>query len=173
MNKDFARRIKLFRIVREIPYHIGIGSEQDYCCSTKARILHLLLKSIGIKSRYMICEFRWENLNLPEDILKLPHEYPETHQYLEVWIPEKEKWVVVDPTWDSRIKHPSILIAEWDGLNDTIIAVKVEKKYTPEESEKHIEKEKSWTKEEIKNYMNKNRKFFIAFNNWLESLRSF
>lgn len=164
-------RIKLFRIVRDIPYYISTRTEQDYSCATKPFILDILLRSIGLKVKHILCTFKWEKLGLPEELLAIPHDIEETHEYLLVFIPETNKWVKVDPTWDSRIQHPSITIAEWDGLNDTPIAVPVEHTWTPEESEKLIEEEENRSEEERAEYLKRNGEFFRALNRWLEAQR--
>ncbi len=166
MSKEIQERIKLFRIVKEIPYYVSVGEEQDFSCSTKAEILEKLLT---LKSRYRICEFRWEDLNLPKEILKFPHEDPEYHQYLEVYIPETKKWTVVDPTWDSGLGK-IFEIAEWDGLNNTKIAVPTKEIYSPTESKELIKK--FYEPKEIENYIKKNREFLIALNNYFKRLRS-
>jgi hypothetical protein len=155
-------------MVRDIPYYIAVSDkEQGYECVTKPEILDRLLQTIELKSRHIICEFRWEDLRLPKEILKLPHEDPETHEYLEVWIPERKKWVKVDPTWDSRLR-PKLPIAEWDGLSNTKLAVIPIKILSPEESAAFIAQDIG---EEREKYMERNRKFFIALNRWLESIR--
>lgn len=169
MKPEISERIRLFRMVRDIPYYIAVGNEQDYCCATKPIILDKLLQTIGLKSRHIICEFRWEDLGLPKELLKLRHEDFETHEYLEVWIPERKKWVKVDPNWDSRIKHSKITIAEWDGLNNTKLAVIPTKTLSIQKSKEFIVKDA--TPAERNAYMKKNGKFFIAFNKWLESIR--
>ena len=168
MGYKIAERIRLFKIVRDIPYYVAVGNEQGYECVTKPEILDRLLQTIGLKSRHIICEFRWEDLGLPKALLNLPHEDPETHEYLEVWVPEKKKWVKVDPTWDSKIQHPKIPIAEWDGLNDTKLAVNPVMVFSPKESTAFIAQD---TGEEREKYTEKNRRFFIALHKWLESIR--
>lgn len=171
MENKIEERIKLFRIVRDIPYYISTGTEQDYSCATKPFILDLLLRSIGLEIKHVLCTFKWAKLELPEELLARPHDPEETHEYLLVFVPEKNKWVKVDPTWDSRIQHSLIPIAEWDGLNDTLIAVPVEHTWSPEESEKLIEEEENMSEEERAEYLKKNAEFFKAFNRWLESQR--
>lgn len=168
MSSQIEQRIRLFKIVRDIPYYIAVGKEQDYCCLTKPEILERILQTVGLKSRHIICEFKWEDLGLPKEILGLSHENLETHEYLEVFIPERKKWVKVDPTWDSRIKHPKISVADWDGLNDTSLAVVPIKTYSSEGSAEFISKD---TGEDREKYMKRNREFFIKLNKWLESLR--
>ncbi len=162
-------RVRIFRIVRDIPYYIAIGNEQDYSCSTKAEICQKMLYPLGLKSRYRICQFRWEELGLPKKILKFPHEDPEYHQFLEVYIPEKRTWVTVDPTWDSGLQK-IFEIAEWDGISNTKLAVPTNKIYSPRKSLSLIEEFND--PEEMKNYLNYNRKFFVALNNYFNNLRN-
>lgn len=164
-------RVRLFRIVRDIPYHISTGMEQDYSCATKPFVLDLLLRSIGLKVKHVLCTFKWEKLGLPKKLLAIPHDSEETHEYLLVFVPENEKWVKVDPTWDSKIQHPSIPIAKWDGLSDTLIAVPIERIWTPEESEKLITEEENMPEDKRAEYLKRNSEFFKMFNRWLESQR--
>lgn len=172
MNNKIEKRIELFRIVRDIPYYISTGMEQDYSCATKPFILDILLKSIGLEIKHILCTFEWEELGLPKELLSIPHDSEETHEYLLVFIPENSKWVKVDPTWDSKIKHPSIPTSQWDGLNDTEIGVKIKHKWSPEESEKLIEEEENMSEEERGEYLKKNSEFFKVFNRWLDSQRN-
>lgn len=164
-------RIRLFRIVRDIPYYISTGMEQDYSCATKPFVLDILLRSIGLKVKHVLCTFKWGKLSLPEKLLAIPHDPEETHEYLLVFVPENKKWVKVDPTWDSKIRHPSIPIAEWDGLNDTSIGVPVEQIWTSEESERLIAEEENMPEDKRAEYLKRNSEFFEAFNRWLESQR--
>lgn len=168
---NIKERVRMFRFVRDIPYYISSGEEQDYSCATKPFILDKLLRSIGLKVNHVLCTFKWEKLGLNKDLLSLPHDPEETHEYLLVFIPENNKWVKVDPTWDSRIQHPSISISKWDGLSDTIITVPIERKWSPEESKKLIEEEDNMSEEERLEYLKRNKQFFAAFNRWLESQR--
>ena len=166
-TKTTKERVRLFRIVRDIPYYIGIDNEQDYSCATNPAILEALFKSIGLKVQRVLCSFKWENLNLPKNLIEIPHNSIETHEYLQVFVPETKKWAKIDPTWDSKIINPTFPIAEWDGLNDTLIAVPTEQIWSVKESKK-LSAQEDENKDE---YLNKNKNFFIAFNKWLESQR--
>jgi hypothetical protein len=91
-------------MARDIPFRTPLNTEeQGYACVAKPEILDRMLQTIGLESRHIIAKFLWEDVNLPEKVLKYNHEDPETHEYLEVKIPETDEWVVVDPTWDSLI----------------------------------------------------------------------
>lgn len=169
MPDKIADRVRLFNIVRDIPFYIAVGNETDYCCATKPIILDILFKSIKLRCRHVICDFKWESSPLPKAILKLPHEALETHEYLEVWIPERKRWVIVDPSWDARIRHHGFHINRWDGLHDTKIAVRSERIWTLKESAALIAQELKPGERE--KYLKRNRAFFVAFNRWLDAQR--
>jgi hypothetical protein len=169
MSSKITERIRLFKMVRDIPYYIAVNEgEQGYECVTKPEILSKLLRAINLKTRDIVCYFKWHDLGLPKEILKIPHEDPETHGYIEVFIPEKNKWVRVDPNWDSRINYPKIPIAEWDGLSDTKLAVTPLKILSPEESASFNSQDIG---DEREKYMERNKAFFNALNKWLQSIR--
>ena len=173
MEQDnISTRIKHFRIVRDIPYYISIGSEQDYSCATKPYLLDILLRHIGLEVQHILCTFRWDNLGLPSNLCSIPHDSEETHEYLLVMIPETGSWVKVDPTWDSRIQYPNLKASDWDGLSDTAIAVPVQHVWSPEESEKLIREEENMPPTLRDEYLSRNGLFFKAFNEWLSAMRS-
>lgn len=162
-------RIKLFNFVRDIPYCIAIDSEQDYCCTTKTVMLQKLLVSLGLESRLIRCTFDWKESNLASEIIKLFQDEEESHQYLEVKIPETDKWVKVDPTWDIHLAK-LFSIAKWDGLHDTVLAVKPIKTFSAEESLKLTQEEENGSPEVIE-FFKRNKNFYTALNKWLEKNR--
>lgn len=166
-----AKRVRFFRVIRDIPYYIATGNEQDYSCATKPVLLDILLKSLGLEVKHILCTFSWEKLGLPKKLLDFPHDPIETHDYLIVHVPENDKWVTLDPTWDSRIEVPNLVIPEWDGVSDAPIAVPIEQVWSPEESERLNAEEDNRSDEERAEYLRKNGTFFKEFNKWLESQR--
>lgn len=171
MSESIQERRRLFRMVRDISYFISLDeSEQDYCCVTKPFLLDRLLGTIGLKSRHILCTFRWEDLPLPADVMKHSHDAEDTHEYLEVFTPEDGKWVKVDPNWDSRLRS-SFNIAEWDGVHDTILAVTPLRTYSPEESEEIIKAEEAQDASARIAYIERNRDFFQSLNVWLAHQR--
>ncbi|MFA4819568.1 MAG: hypothetical protein WC613_01260 [Candidatus Aenigmatarchaeota archaeon] len=166
MSPEIHERVKVFALVRDIPYHIGVDNEPDLSCGTKNAVLAYHFSIMGLKTRCVMCEFRWEDMELPNHILELPHDDPEKHEYLEVLIPETAQWVVVDPTWDSNIHHPSFRINEWDGITSTPIAVPVLKTYSPEESQLlNVSYDAEAEHDE------KNKEFLFAMNQWINEQR--
>ena len=159
--------IQLFTQIRDIPYRIPLSKkEADDCCNGKAIRLKKALEEIGYECRYRVCEFRWSDLDLPKELLEIPHQDLSTHVYLEVNI--DDKWVNVDPSWDSELK--AILpVNDWDGKSDTIIAVKPLKLYSLEESaEIMAESEKG---QGLEGELGVSGEFFKAFNEYLENNR--
>lgn len=160
--------VDYFNSARDAHYKIPTTlTEEDNCCSGKHKKLHQLLQSINVKVRYRVCEFLWEDVNLPKEVEKIPHDDACTHTYLEVYNPHKEKWVVVDATWDRGLSNV-FKINEWDGENDTAIAVKPTKIYSPEESKRFVENE---SVDDMKKDLGRNGKFYRAVNTWLETVR--
>lgn len=160
--------VNYFRFVRDIPYKIPISeNEADYCCSGKHKVLYQLLKSLKLKVRYRVCEFLWSSVNLPKEVVNIFHQDLSTHTYLEVFI-QARGWIVVDSTWDERLSK-LFQINEWDGKNNTVIAVKPVRIYSPAESKRYVETE---SVDDVTNDLKINGKFYDAINKWLEKIRA-
>ena len=126
---SIKNRIKLFETIRDIPFFVS-GPEHDCSCLAKTKILGELLTRQKIICRVAECLFKWETLPMDRNTLKivekLTHSKKSNHQFLRVFIPERRKWVSVDPTWDRGLKK-SLPITHWDGVNGTVLAVKTNK----------------------------------------------
>lgn len=160
------KTIKIFQQIRDVHYRIPLSeSEPNNCCSGKALRLKEELEKAGYSARYRVCDFKWSDLSLPEEILLVPHNDLTQHVYLEV---QKEgEWLDVDPTWDSGL-HKILPISEWDGKSSTAIAVKPIKLYSHKKSMEIMEQPDP---EEEKEVLKKNVDFYEAFNDWLERER--
>lgn len=124
----------IFKSIQQIPYNIPLSlSDEDNCCSGKMKRLKLAFENLGIPSKYRVCTFRWSEMELPKEVLDVPHEDNSTHVYLEVYI--DGSWINIDPTWDPKLSN-IFEIADWDGKNSTTIAVKPTHLLDYEESEK-------------------------------------
>jgi hypothetical protein len=158
--------IKIFNNVRDIPYRIPLNyEEEDNCCSGKSEKLLKMFSENGIKARYRVCIFLWQDLNLPADLIKIPHDLDCTHSFVEVFL--NGSWKKIDATWDislSEIFHINI----WDGKSSTKIGVKPIKTFTPKKSMSIMSNQ---SKEVIENDLSRNREFYKAFNDWLEKIR--
>lgn len=156
-----------FEKVRDIPYRIPLSlEEQDDCCSGKAEKLFRVLKGHGYEVRYRLCTFRWSDLNLPKEILEIPHDDESSHTYLEIKV--DGRWKIIDATWDKKLKG-IFNINEWDGKSDTEIAVPVIECLSPEKSLEYIKYIS--TPEAIVADFEINGEFYRAFNEWLEAKR--
>lgn len=159
--------IKEFKKVRDIPYYIPLNvNENDLCCSGKSRILAKKFNALGYKTRYRVCSFRWNSLNIPKDIISVPHENQCTHVFLEIIL--ENKWVIIDATWDkglSQIFH----INNWNGKSNTKVAVPVLEIYSPEKSEEIMKNENT---DIIEKDLKINGEFYKSFNNYLNFIRN-
>lgn len=169
---NIAQRVIYFRQIRDIPYRIALSlEEQDYCCATKPSMLATMLLSLGLETRRILCTFKWSDLGIPQDLLSLAPSSEDTHEYLEVLLPEKNIWVKVDATWDSSLKEAGFKISDWDGLTSTVLGVQPVRTFSPKESAEIIKEEDEENPEIRKKYLEDNRKFFIALNKWMRSFR--
>ena len=167
---NLDERKRLFVMARDIPFRTPLFlEEQGYACVAKPEILDRMLQTLGLETRHRITKFRWEDHGIPEKILKYAHEDPETHEYLEVKIPETGEWAEVDPTWDSRIQHEKFPALEWNGKTGTGLAVNPLEKLSVKESKEFIEQDS--TEEARREYFEKNSEFFKALNKWLQAQR--
>jgi hypothetical protein len=172
MNANVAERINLFRTVRDIPYHIGLSQDDsDYSCMAKSPLLQKLFETIRIKSRRMYCRFLWKDSKLPQAILAKSPLPDCLHEYLEVFVPEKKKWIVVDATWDSGLKSAGFPVSNWNGVSPTPLGVKPVKFYSPRKSDAIREQIEGYSTAEWNKFFKQNRAFFKAMNNWLEQRR--
>lgn len=168
MSMGIDTRIKAFCEVRDMPYFIATQGEADCCCSTKAYLLGCKFAELGLSSRHRLCWFRWEALGLPPAVLAISHEELPSHQFLEVLIPERNEWVVVDCTWDSALKG-TLPVNDWDGLGATPCAVPIERLCTEEET-RRIFKECEDAKA-IADYFKSQGPFLRGVNSFLQSVR--
>ena len=159
--------ISIFNQIRDIPYNIPVSlKEEDFCCSGKNKILKKALEKEGYKVRYRICSFLWaSSIDLPQKVLDVPHEVNNTHAYLEVLF--KNKWVIVDPTWDIGLKN-IFPINEWNLNKNNKIAVKPIKNFSLKKSADIMNSE---DEQGILDDLKINGKFYKAINNWLSEIR--
>lgn len=160
-----SERIKLFNLIRDVPFCI-MGKRAAYCFS-KSRQLRDSLELIGIKSRMMQGWFKWSELNIPEKIKSLIVVNKQKHVFLEVYIPEKNKWVYVDPTWDIDLMKV-FSVAQWDGINETILMTRLNK---ISEYKKASILHRIINKFKRKTSFKNNNDFYYALDKWMEEVR--
>jgi len=130
MQEAIRRKIiELFERVQGVPYYLlrDRDSEKLFflnkgCCAEKIIWLGNRLKELGIPVKYYKIKFLWEDLPIPEEILKLRKRGPGYHLSLKAKI--NNRWIWVDPTWDSALGKIGFPITKnWDGKSDTLLAV--------------------------------------------------
>ena len=169
---SIAQRIAFFNFIRDIPYHIGLNDDdRNYNCVTKSEMLGQMLQGLGLKTRPIYCTFDWTETPLPEDLLNLPRDPGETHQFLQVFNPRTKNWMNVDPTWDKTLQKVGFPIAQWDGKSDTILAVKPHLIYSPEETLRVMAEEND--PDISKQRIDKHTPFYRSINEWLQRHRQF
>ncbi len=140
-KENIKKAVEKFCEVRDLPWHIAIHpNEKMQNCYSKNLDLSETLKKLGYKTRARICYFKWEELGLPEEIMRIDHEEKPMHLYLEVMPATREDWVSVDATWNKELGRTGFKIADWDGKKATILAVKPINIMSPEKSERYIAK---------------------------------
>ena len=113
-------RKKLFLAVRDVPYQIG-NSSNDASCVAKTKLLGELLCRIGLDCQVWRAVVYWDQTGIPPSLLSLTSKTNVSHLFLKVYIPETQKWVTVDPTWDKRFAG-KLPINAWEGLSNTTLA---------------------------------------------------
>jgi hypothetical protein len=165
------KEIDYFYLIRDIPYRIPLyPGDEDDCCNGKHLRLYAHLKEIGLEARFRECTFYWNNLNLPEKLLKIPHQEECEHIYLEFYNPKREMWLSLDATWDYPLRTV-FPINEWDGESATQIAVYPIKMYSVKETEARLAQDKEKELEIFKKDIEISGQFYKAFNEWLEEIR--
>jgi hypothetical protein len=169
--------VEYFEFVRDIPFRLPVSvGDPNHTCISKAVVLKPLLSSVGLKARYALCRFSWNSLNIPPSLKAIPHE-DVTHVYLEVYSEDHARWIVVDPTWDKGLSS-KLPVSEWDGKNDTAIAVKPTEHLNPIENQGEFEKFidmpgiQKWLELPRNSPSKVNGQFYQALNQWVESVRA-
>ena len=168
--------VEYFEFVRDVPFRMALSAgDPDHSCFRKAKVLKPLLESVGLKARFGLFRFSWNDLNLAESVKAIPH-VDVVHVCLEVYSKEQARWVVVDPTWDKGLAS-ELPVAEWDGKSDTAIAVKPTKRLDPIESQEELDKFfdvpalQEWLELPMDSPSKGNGRFYQALNEWAEGIR--
>jgi hypothetical protein len=169
--------VDYFEFVRDIPFRMPLSiGDPDHSCLRKALVLKPLLHSVGLKTRYARCRFSWNSLDLPQSLKAIAHE-DVVHVYLEVYSEERTRWIAVDPFWDKGLSS-KLPVSEWDGKNDTAIAVKPTERLNPIESQEEFDRFidlpglQHWLKLPRNSPSKVNGRFYHELNKWAESIRT-
>jgi len=178
-------RIKIFEKIRDIPYAVipefidpergpvGILTKNNGSCSPKHFLLGIMYRKLEIPIKYVSYPFYWGELDAdaPLNVRKLADEMPlGYHVACKAYI--NERWMLIDATWDPPLKRVGFPVNEvWDGVSDTINAVKSHEEIVHENEHERMEylnTKTAWYREKEKTLSNE---FYNKFNNWLEEVR--
>jgi hypothetical protein len=162
--------IAIFNEVRDIPFRIPVSPKDAlFDCAGKSIILRERIEKIGIKTRFGVCFFYWDELNLPDKVKNITHDKDCTHTFVEAFI--NDKWIKLDPSWDNALSK-EFKISHFDGENDTILAVKPAGIFDPEKSQKIMKNQEDNYNNVITDDLARNGKFYEAINKYLEEIRA-
>lgn len=125
--------IVLFERVRDIPYgSIGSRNPEDVynknkgTCSGKHELLKELYKELGIKVRDFVVTHCFNDLKIrfPSEIKEIlkRNKIIDFHNFIKIF--NKNKWVIIDATWDKPLKKLGFSVNEnWNGKSDMKICV--------------------------------------------------
>jgi hypothetical protein len=172
VSDGIAARIEIFRLVRDIPYHIDLRDRsRDRSCGSKAEMLQTRLKKIGLESRRICCRFKWADTPLPAALIAKAPGPDCGHEYLEVQMPDRG-WIALDATWDSGLKKSGLPIAEWDGRCGTVLAVTPYLTHSPEQSAKIIAEINATPAQDWQKLADVFALFLSGFHQWLDQQRN-
>jgi transglutaminase-like putative cysteine protease len=187
-TKDRDRKvaiISIFENIRDIPYAIipelrdpnsgpaGLLNLRKGSCQPKHFLLAELFKKLNIPVKYATYPFYWDKqlIKYPDNLKKIVKELPSAyHLACKAYI--NDKWILVDATHDLALKKGGFTVNEkWDGISDTINAVKPYTEVLHETVKERVEyeaRQKSLYTERQKTLY---AEFVEKFNIWLENLR--
>lgn len=113
-------RKQLFLAVRDLPYKISNRSK-DTSCVAKTKLLGELLSRAGLDCQVWKAIVKWNQTNIPDDLIQMTQRETVNHLFLKVLIPETKKWIILDPTWDKRFLG-TLPVNDWDGISNTQLA---------------------------------------------------
>ncbi len=129
METERKKIVDLFKKVQALPYFIlkrrdsrKLFELKVGCCAEKVIWLGNRFKEMNIPIKYYLIEFKWEDLPIPEHIIKLRKGDFGYHLALKAKV--KNRWLWVDPTWDPKLEKGGFPVTKnWDGESDTKLAV--------------------------------------------------
>ena len=162
-NSKERELVKLFKKVQDVPYFLfrhrdssKLFSLNKGCCAEKLIWLGNKLKEMNIPVKYYLIEFKWEDLPIPKEIIRLKKKESGYHLALKAKL--NGKWTWIDPTWDPGLEKEGFPITKnWDGKINTKLAV------TPVKIEEFEPEDPSDT--------DLDDDFIEAFNKYLDKIR--
>jgi transglutaminase-like putative cysteine protease len=179
-------RIAIFEHIRDIPYAIvaGLGdpvqgpakmlAQNRGYCEPKHIVMFMMYQKLEIPVKYLSYPFRWsaQDVDYPWKLMKLADGMPMGY-HLACKACINGRWILVDATWDLPLKKLGFPVNEgWDGISDTLNAVKPEEEIIHENDRERLEyiRRRRWglltEKEKALS-----RRFFDELNKWLQEVR--
>lgn len=154
--------IDVFHSVRDLPYHCPESkSDNDHSCWGKHRILYDKLKEKNQEVRFRVCEFRWDAMRIPKEIVEKSPEELDFHLYLEIKL--NDEWVILDCSNDPGLPSYN----EWDGKSNTQFSVKCLRILSPEEG---IRLEKLY-RDNFESVLENYHFLYLGLNKFLDGVR--
>ena len=172
-KSETEARISIFNYVRDIPYYVQPNQnpldamkQNRGNCGQKARLLNLLLKEIGIHTKFISMEYRLDRLPMPSHILKTLQ--LKTDYHLANMIRRGNRWILLDATADPGLAKGKFHVNEWDGKSDTKPFVKP---ITTSEDKEYRKRLNAWLKQTETIDRNKLNVSLDKWNKYFEKLR--
>ena len=132
--------IRVFEAIRDIPYYIdvehlglekgpeGMLRDKRGSCSPKHYLMGMVCGKLGVPVKYCTYAFNWKDqkVDYPDGLRGMAEKLPVTY-HLACKALIKEKWVLLDATWDPALAIVGFPVnIDWDGESDTKLAVESE-----------------------------------------------
>jgi transglutaminase-like putative cysteine protease len=130
-------RISIFEHIRDIPYSLRVSATDPAAaaehiltvgkgnCGPKHYLLAAMYRKLGLDVVYATFPFLWSDpaIRYPPDLRRLAGAVPVAY-HLACRVRIKNRWVLVDATWDRPLVNGGFPINEhWDGLSEMRCAV--------------------------------------------------
>ncbi len=111
-----------FNKIQSLPYHISVDGEPGCDCEDKSKMFVDVANSLGFDARTRVGLFSWADIALPEKVSGIEHDKTCSHFFVEIFGNDGES-IFVDPTWNDELTAAGLVVAKWDGIGSTDLAV--------------------------------------------------
>jgi hypothetical protein len=159
---ETEKLINIFNEIQKIPYHISVAGEPGFDCEDKAKMLIERLGKEGIQAEQIVGLFRWSDLELPQEISSIGHSDECSHSFVQI-NNEVGDPIYIDPTWNPELAAAGFVVAKWDGISSTEIALPCYKIFTSKDSLEYLQTI------DYEKDIEDNGSFYEAFNDYCDS----
>lgn len=172
MSEAVLQRVEAFRTVQAIEYRFDlVNRDQDASCLSKAKKLGDRFAELGLASRQICCRCRWDQNQLPQNLLKRVLSGETHHHFVQVLIPETGRWEDVDPTFDVGLRAAGFVAPDWDGLSSTPLAMKPFAFFDPQRSQEICAIKNNYGAEDWRDFADLFGDFYADLNGWIAAQR--